>query len=110
MPVPIKTQVTKQMYNTETTQQYYKTTEQTNTAVAGTTIFTFLLEFVFNGAMKEIMGAILGLQIILFGSLTYVNIPGNILTFYQKLKPIASFNVVAILSKVTNYVFVVDSA
>ena len=47
-----------------------------------TAILTFFLNVVFAGAMKEIIGSILGLQIVLFGSLIYVKMPGNIATYY----------------------------
>lgn len=50
--------------------------------MSGTAILTFIMNFVFAGAMKEIIGSILGLQIVLFGSLIYVKMPGNIATFY----------------------------
>ena len=78
MAEPIWTPVVKQMPNTVETQQYFKTTEQTKTAASGTTMVAYCLEFVFKGAMREIIGQILGLQIIVFGSLAYVNIPANI--------------------------------
>ena len=65
--------------------------------MTGTTILTFIMNFVFAGAMKEIIGSILGLQIVLFGSLIYVKMPGNIATYYQRLKPIATFNIVVAL-------------
>ena len=36
-------------------------------------------------------------------------LPGNIATYYQRLKPIASFNIVAALSKLTDLVFNYDT-
>ena len=77
--------------------------------MSGTTILTFIMNFFFAGAMKEIIGSILGLQIVLFGSLIYVKMPGNIATYYQRLKPIATFNIVVALQKVTDYVFHYDT-
>ena len=77
--------------------------------MSGTAILTFIMNFVFAGAMKEIIGSILGLQIVLFGSLIFVKMPGNISTFYQRLKPIASFNIVVALQKGTDYVFDYDT-
>lgn len=97
------------MPNTLASQRFDGGTQTTNNAISGTAILTFLLNFIFTGAMKEIIGSILGLQIILFGSLIYVKMPGNIATYYQRLKPIATFNIVVALQKVTDYIFNYDT-
>ena len=59
-------QVKKQMQNTQGNRDYASSTESANTGMSGTFIFTYLLSFLFAGAMKEIIGTILGLQIVLF--------------------------------------------
>ena len=58
--------VKKQIQNTQANKNYDKSTEQANNSMSGSFIFTWLLSFVFAGAMKEIIGTILGLQIVLF--------------------------------------------
>ena len=70
------------MPNTAATQTFDGSTQTANTAMAMTAILTFFLNIIFAGAMKEIIGSILGLQIVLFGSLIYVKMPGNIATYY----------------------------
>ena len=97
------------MPNTQATKNYATSTEGANSSMSGTFIFTWLLSFLFAGAMKEIIGTILGLQIVLFQALIYVVLPGNIATYYQKLKPIASFNIVAALSRLTDLIFNYDT-
>ena len=54
------------MPNTQATKNYATSTEGANSSMSGTFIFTWLLSFLFAGAMKEIIGTILGLQIVLF--------------------------------------------
>lgn len=101
--------VKKQMQNTQANKDYDKSTSQANDGMSVTFIFTWFLSFLFAGAMKEIIGTILGLQIILYQALIYVVMPGNISTYYQRLKPIASFNIVAALSRITDLIFEYDT-
>jgi len=51
--------------------------------------------------MKEIIGTILSMQIVINLFLFTVTFPANISNYVQKLKPIISFNILKVLTQVT---------
>jgi len=95
----ITSEITKQMPNDETTKNFDKGTEGADTSLTSTTIIMFLLNMVFAGAVKEIIGSIMSLQNVIHMLLFMLPFPANIVNYLSKIKPIASFNVVKSLSK-----------
>mmetsp|Transcript_16682 Transcript_16682/g.25714 ORF Transcript_16682/g.25714 Transcript_16682/m.25714 type:complete len:134 (-) Transcript_16682:234-635(-) len=76
--------------------------------MSATTLFTFGLNMVFQGAMKEILGTILSMQIIINLFLFTIPFPANISTYIHKLKPIVSFNILKALTTFTKGIFKFD--
>ena len=65
------------MPNTVASQNFDSGTDSTSNAMVATTILTTLLNIVFQGAMKELIGTILALQIIIHMFLLTIAFPGN---------------------------------
>jgi len=60
------------------------------------------------GALKELVGTILSLQVIIFMFLFSITFPANTGNFITKLKPIVSFNILKVLSKYTVRFLMID--
>ena len=57
----IRSPVKKQMPNNEASQNFDKGTDGADSSMTGTTIIMFLLNMIFAGAVKEIIGTIMSL-------------------------------------------------
>ena len=90
----ISSPIKKQMPNNDASKNFDKGTEGADSSMTFTTITMFALNMVFAGAVKEIIGTIMGLQVVIHMALFMLPFPGNMGNFISKLKPIASFNVV----------------
>jgi len=86
------------MPNTEASRKFDDSTDKASAGMSATTIFTFCLNILFQGAMKEIIGTIVSMQIVINLFLFTIPFPANISTYVQKLKPIVSFNILKVLT------------
>jgi hypothetical protein len=98
------------MPNNDASRNFDKGTDAADSSLTMTTIVMFLLNLIFAGAVKEIIGAIMSLQVVIHMALFMLPFPANMGNFIQKLKPIASFNVLKQLSKLVDMILPQDSA
>jgi hypothetical protein len=78
--------------------------------MANSTFLLFLLNFVVGGGiLQKVIASLVHLQIVLFQSLVLFPMPGNINSYYSKIKPIVTFNVVKFATSLTPIVFEMDS-
>ena len=82
------------MPNNEASKNFDKGTDGADQGMTTSAIIMFALNLVFSGAIKEMIGTIMCLQVVIHMALFMLPFPGNISNYIQKLKPIASFNVV----------------
>ena len=100
--------VGKQMPNNDASKALEEGADKSQKGMSGMTIINLIMNIFIQGALKEIIGTILSLQIVIHMFLYSLPFPGNIQTFVKKLKPIASFNILKAISKYTSMIFVQD--
>ena len=87
------------MPNTDLTRTFDKATESADNGMTILAIIMFILNMIFAGSLKKLIGAIMSLQVVIHMVLMMLPFPPNIGNYLTKLKPIASFNVLKKLSK-----------
>ena len=96
------------MPNNEASKQLEQGADKSQKGMTGITIINAIMNIFIQGALKEIIGTLLSLQVIIHMFLYSLPFPGNIQTFVKKLKPIAGFNILKSLSVYTSKLFVQD--
>ena len=69
------------MVNNEASRNFDKGTDGANSSLTFTTITMFLLNLIFAGAAKEIIGAIMSLQVVIHMALFMLPFPANMGNF-----------------------------
>ena len=85
--------VTRQMPNTEASQQYDESTEQMSFMMVMGTIYSLLLSLILANVLKKLLMTLFSLQVIIHMFMLTVPFPGNIVNVVKKIKPLISFNI-----------------
>ena len=98
----------RQMPNSETSRDVdSKSSSATNGMIIGT-IIIFVSQIFVSGIAKQLIGAIVILQVVIHLIILNTQLPGNVLLTLKKLKPIAGFNLMKQLGKLNTLLFEFD--
>ena len=90
--------VTRQMPNTESSQNYDSGTEQMTFMMVIGTVYSLTLSFLLANVLKKLLMTLFSLQVIIHMFMLTIPFPGNIVNVIKKIKPLISFNVLQKLS------------
>ena len=85
--------LTRQMPNTESSQQYDESTEQMSFMMVMGTIYSLLLSLILANVLKKLLMTLFSLQVIIHMFMLTVPFPGNVVNVVKKVKPLISFNI-----------------
>lgn len=98
----------RQMPNSETSRDVdSKSSSATNGMIIGT-IIIFVCQIFVSGIAKQLIGAIVILQVVIHLIILNTQLPGNVLLTLKKLKPIAGFNLMKQLGRLNTLLFEFD--
>ena len=100
----------RQMPNTEVSRNVDKLSSSASNGMIFGTILIFASQIFIGGIAKQLIGAIVILQVVIHLIILHTQLPGNVLLTLKKLKPIAGFNLMKQFGRLNGVLFEFDYA